>query len=253
MDGQGDTGYSGWEAGQEKVLRSLKWLKTGQALEYLKILTGTTISADVLIQFCQEGRLDAFVDISLPGAQGKLSRAGTQVPVAGLLQVINPDMAFRDDEQTVGILRYGDDHWIGLIPRHSRVALFKTAGIEDLANLLNGTDYTVSIGCSEHLAAGAPEVEYSDTHCALPSAIITSQAQEFEIAPSVSPVDEPSTKSRNAYLRTIAALGYALIDGGTGKPHSDANAILAALAGKGVEEPVRAETLANYLKAAESA
>lgn len=63
---------------------------------------------------------------------------------------------------------------------------------------------------------------------------------------------EPSPKSRNAYLRTIAALGHALIDGGTGQPHTDAGAILAALAQKGVEAPLQSVTLAGYLKQAES-
>lgn len=62
--------------------------------------------------------------------------------------------------------------------------------------------------------------------------------------------DEPSSKSRNAYLRTIAALGYALIGGSTGKPHSDESAIMAALATKGIEVPLAAGTLAEYLKQA---
>lgn len=62
---------------------------------------------------------------------------------------------------------------------------------------------------------------------------------------------EPSSKSRNAYLRTIAALGYALIDGGTGKPNTDANAILAELDRKGIPSPLASGTLADYLKQAE--
>ncbi|MDT4860505.1 hypothetical protein FQZ97_950740 [compost metagenome] len=63
-------------------------------------------------------------------------------------------------------------------------------------------------------------------------------------------LDEPTPKSRNSYLRTIAALGYALIDGPTGKPHTDSDAILTALAAKGVEGPLKSETLAGYLKQA---
>lgn len=62
--------------------------------------------------------------------------------------------------------------------------------------------------------------------------------------------DEPSPKSRNAYLRTIAALGYALIGGGSGQPHPDADAILVALGAKGIAEPVGPKTLADYLKQA---
>lgn len=63
--------------------------------------------------------------------------------------------------------------------------------------------------------------------------------------------DEPSPKSRNAYLRTIAALGHALIGGSSGQPHPDANAILAALAAKGIEAPIKPDALAGYLKQAE--
>mgnify|MGYP000929339529 CR=1 FL=1 len=64
--------------------------------------------------------------------------------------------------------------------------------------------------------------------------------------------EEPpaSPKSRNAYLRTIAALGYALIDGSTGQPHVDAAAMLAALARKSVVAPLETKTLAEYLKKA---
>ena len=58
---------------------------------------------------------------------------------------------------------------------------------------------------------------------------------------------EPSTKSKNAYLKTIGALSEALIDGLTGKPNTDAEVILASLASKKVEEPVSKKTLAAYL------
>jgi len=63
--------------------------------------------------------------------------------------------------------------------------------------------------------------------------------------------DEPTSKSRNAYLRTIAALGYALIDGSTGKPNTDANAVLAELGRKSIPSPLAPGTLADYLKQAE--
>lgn len=61
---------------------------------------------------------------------------------------------------------------------------------------------------------------------------------------------EPSPKSRNAYLRTIAVLGHALIGGSTGQPHADANAMLAELDTRGIEAPVEPGTLAGYLKQA---
>lgn len=62
---------------------------------------------------------------------------------------------------------------------------------------------------------------------------------------------EPSTKSKNAYLKTINALSKALINGLTGKPNTDAEAVLAALATKQVEEPVSKKTLAIYLEQAD--
>lgn len=59
-----------------------------------------------------------------------------------------------------------------------------------------------------------------------------------------------STKRKNSYLKTIAALSEALIGGMTGKPNTDAEAVLAALASKSVEAPIKNKALANYLKEA---
>ena len=58
---------------------------------------------------------------------------------------------------------------------------------------------------------------------------------------------DTSTKSANSYLKTIYALSDALVDGLTGKPNTDAECILAALATKGVDAPVGKKTLADYL------
>lgn len=60
----------------------------------------------------------------------------------------------------------------------------------------------------------------------------------------------PAPKSRNSYVRTIAALGQALLKKPLAQPHKDAGAILAALAAEGIEPPVKEDALANYLKAA---
>jgi len=59
-----------------------------------------------------------------------------------------------------------------------------------------------------------------------------------------------STKSKNAYLKTIQALSDALIDGLTGSNNKDANAILASLDIKGIDRPVGDKTLAKYLEEA---
>ena len=61
---------------------------------------------------------------------------------------------------------------------------------------------------------------------------------------------EPGTKSINSYLKTISALSDGLIEGLTGKPNTDAEAVLAALASKRVDAPLSKKTLANYLERA---
>lgn len=73
------------------------------------------------------------------------------------------------------------------------------------------------------------------------------EAVRAELDKATRQMSEPPAKSRNAYLRTIAALGYALIDGSAGKPNTDANAILAALGKKGIEPPIKSAALADYL------
>lgn len=62
--------------------------------------------------------------------------------------------------------------------------------------------------------------------------------------------DEPSPKSKNSYLKTISALSDALIDGLTGKPSTDAQAVMSQLAAKGIGCPFAEKTLSNYLKEA---
>ena len=63
---------------------------------------------------------------------------------------------------------------------------------------------------------------------------------------------EPAPKSKNSYLKTIQALSFALINGSSGEHHSDANAVLAAVAN--IENippmPSGKDALANYLKEA---
>ena len=73
-----------------------------------------------------------------------------------------------------------------------------------------------------------------------------------EMSKPITKEQAPSPKSRNAYLRTIAAIGHALIGGGSGQPHKDAETMLAALAEAGVEAPIKSDALAGYLKQAEN-
>ncbi|MEX1670343.1 hypothetical protein AB4876_15595 [Zhongshania guokunii] len=59
-----------------------------------------------------------------------------------------------------------------------------------------------------------------------------------------------STKTKNAYLKTISALSMALISGSTGKPFTDAEVVLSLLDKAGIEHPVSRRKLAEYLKEA---
>ncbi len=65
------------------------------------------------------------------------------------------------------------------------------------------------------------------------------------------PDREPSPKAKSSYLRTIAGLSAALIDGRTGKPHVDAESVAQACAAAGIELPIGPKQLAEYLKQAD--
>lgn len=71
-----------------------------------------------------------------------------------------------------------------------------------------------------------------------------------KISAEKNPQTELVAKTRNSYLRVIEALSLALIKGTTGKPHTDAEAVLAALATAGIDAPIKKDALANYLKEA---
>jgi hypothetical protein len=62
--------------------------------------------------------------------------------------------------------------------------------------------------------------------------------------------EDVSTKTKNAYLKTINALAMTLISGSSGKPHSDAEAVLSLLDQAGIKHPVCKKKLADYLKEA---
>lgn len=74
------------------------------------------------------------------------------------------------------------------------------------------------------------------------------ERDRFEREHSGAKEKELTTKTKNAYLKTINALSRALIDGLTGVAAKDANALLTALDLKGIEHPVTAKTLASYLQ-----
>jgi len=56
-----------------------------------------------------------------------------------------------------------------------------------------------------------------------------------------------SSKTKNAYLKTIYALSEALVEGLTGAKNKDAGAVIAALSAKGIDPPIGEKALGNYL------
>ncbi|MFM5787669.1 hypothetical protein ACET5Z_12880 [Aeromonas veronii] len=141
----------------EKIYRSLKWLKMRQAVEYLEMLTGSQLSADVLIQFSVERKLDIYINMGLPGIEGTLSATKEIITLYGLQQVRNPDTAFLDQDDTCAVLQHGNDLWIGLLPRNCRAALIKTSDIETLAATINAAS---AAPCAELVEGLQQQLEY---------------------------------------------------------------------------------------------
>lgn len=216
----------------EKVYRLLPWLSAAQAVDYLAYLTGKTLNEDLLLRLCDAGECAAYLDCTgrrgiayFEGPQG----AEKETSVCGfmhsrLLSVKAFARATRipvfGEYESVFLGFQEDEWWLERVFSKTWPGPeleFKPADIEALAAKMNGEP-------------------------ALPRTTEAATKQQ---------ADEPSSKSRNAYLRTIAALGYALIDGSSGQPHTDPGAILAALAAKGIEAPIKPEALAGYLKQAE--
>ncbi|MGA6098463.1 hypothetical protein ACPESN_11365 [Stutzerimonas marianensis] len=121
----------------EKIYRSLKWLKMEQAVQYLEALTNTSLSESLLTQFGNQGKLDFYIDISLPGVEGVWGDPKERVKLYGIYKVLNPEMAFQDGAEACVVLLHNGQHWIGVIPRAFRTALLKSADIEALAALIN--------------------------------------------------------------------------------------------------------------------
>lgn len=117
----------------EDIYRALKWLSMAQALDFLARLTKSQATEEILIQLCCERKARIYVDIYPPGAEGTISSTKEKVTLFGIHEVLNPDMAFLDTEQTCVVLRYEDAHWIGLLPRNMRIAKIPSEDIEALA------------------------------------------------------------------------------------------------------------------------
>jgi hypothetical protein len=78
--------------------------------------------------------------------------------------------------------------------------------------------------------------------------LVNNLDSEEEARPSARQNKDPAPKTINTYLKIIGALAEALIDGRTPNPNTDANAVEAELARKGISMPVSSKTLAFYLK-----
>jgi hypothetical protein len=122
----------------EKLYKQLQWLDIGQAVNFLQLLTNTPLSENELLQLGRSRQLDVYIDIDPRGLTGKNSDNKEQVTLTGMQQVLNPDKAFEQSEdQTCAVLKLGDAHWIGLLPRWSQKAVFKSADIQALADKMN--------------------------------------------------------------------------------------------------------------------
>lgn len=124
----------------EKAYRLLPWLEIDQAIDWLQSLTGAQISKQVLLGLGRAREVDVYVEILPPGISGKTSDTKEEVTLSGMQLVLNPDMALEQSIQTCAVLKHGDAHWIGLLPPWNQSALFKSADIEALADMMNKTD-----------------------------------------------------------------------------------------------------------------
>ncbi len=105
-----------------------------------------------------------------------------------------------------------------LMPHDMRAAARLTPLIECSKNIQNGDD-------DEKPTETSPKVEN----------------EESSTSPKI------AKKTINSYLKTIAALSDCILDGLTGAPTKDAQAVLMALEAKGIEGCVGQKTLAKYL------
>lgn len=202
-----------------EIYRLLEWLKTNQAIDYLNILSGAElIDRPLFLQLCESRLCDVYVD--LPYTRG-IRIASSFDDYEDTETLIGLCHVMYDHSELLGTPASGRQHFTVYSLQHKSVielepprpveAIFRPSDIEALARLIK-----------EKPATTTPKLN-----------------------------NEPNAKTRNAYLRTIAALGEALVGGFTGQPHKDADAILAALAAKGIKDPIKKDALANYLKQAE--
>lgn len=225
----------------EKFCRLLPWLDIGLAGEMLKSLTGEGIGAYRFMALCEATRTPAYLDCSewageIPASACEEQTDAKRVIGAGICTIDHPGRAYEDEVffvtgpakiketgRVIEVCQWRLDEY-----DESRPVIFKPTDIEALAAKMNGASERPS----------TPDVEVLRRQL---------EAVRAELAETKQKMSEPTPKSRNAYLRTIAALGHALIGGGTGKPNTDANAILAALDKKGIEPPIKSAALADYL------
>lgn len=251
----------------ERVYRLLPWLDMAQAVDYLQDLIKAPLTESLLLQHCYIGECSVYMDCW--GYKGETlldcwrddeeihlkDLPSDPVEGRGYCKVESPELLC--DLESHGIHLTGpawipaerrvqeDCRW--WIPSESPkpAPVFKNADIRELAARMNCVPEQPSAAEVEALRRQL-EQERAARQAAEKRA---EQADQAVVEAML--LDEPSPKGRNSYLRTIAALGYALIDGSTGQPYTDAGAMLAALAAKGIEAPLRSGTLAEYLKQVE--
>ena len=120
-----------------KIYRALKWLTLPEAQDFVGQLVGSVLPAEVLRQFGRERKIPVYVNIGLPAIKGFASSTKEDVFVAGMRQVLNPDMLDTDEDLACAILKHDDDFWIVELPPSRRKLMFLSDDVEAFAERLN--------------------------------------------------------------------------------------------------------------------
>ena len=189
----------------EKFCRLLPWLDIRLAGEMLKSLTGEDIDCYRFMALCEATRTPAYLDCSdwtgeIPASTCEEQPDAGRVIGAGICTIDHPGRAYEDEVFSVtGPAKFKETgrviescQWRLDEYDESRPVIFKPMDIEVLAAKMNGASERPSTADVEALRRQL-------------------EAVRAELDETRQQAAEPSPKSRNAYLRTIAALGHGLM------------------------------------------
>ncbi len=138
-----------------KMYKSLKWLDLEQALDYLTALTEMPVTKYNLLQFCEQGLCQAYVDINMVPGIVENYFEGPDIAI-GTHRVLNPMAAFNSDNGTQLLETEGSIEsdfqatWRGKFASDEmRAPIFKSDKILELAVKLNADPVTPKSGSYE--------------------------------------------------------------------------------------------------------